>query len=133
MQNSPIYIKYVFTYEQFQKELFNSIDITQNCDKRLSKKEIIEILENDKPISGFSPDTIRFYQEATKSFVLMPETFYLQPYSGLTLLLPPRNEENNILSQIQKEIKEMRDENANIKGENQDLKSKLVPINSHNF
>ena len=63
----------------------------------------------------------------------MPETFYLQPYSGLTLLLPPRNEENNILSQIQKEIKEMRDENANIKGENQDLKSKLVPINSHNF
>ena len=121
MQNSPIYIKYVFTYEQFQKELFNSIDITQNCDKVLSKKEIIEILENDKPTSGFSPDTIKFYQEAIKSFVLMPEKFDLQPYSGLTLLLPPRNEENNILSQIQNEIKE-------IKGENQDLKSKFVPI-----
>ena len=133
MQNSPIYIKYVFSYEQFQKELFNSIDITQNCDSSLTKKEIIEILEKDKPISGFSPDTIRFYHEPTKSFIRMPETFHLEPYSGLTLLLPPKNEENNLYSQIQKEIKEMRDENANIKGENQDLKSKFVPFKSHNF
>lgn len=132
MQN-PIYMKYVFSYEQFQKELFNSIDITQNRDSFLSKKKIIEILEKDKPTSGFSPDTIRFYHEPTKSFILMPETFHLEPISGLTLLLPPKNEETILLSQIQKEIKEMREENANIKGENQDLKSKLVPFNSHNF
>lgn len=133
MQNSPIYIKYVFTSEQFKNELFNSIEITQKCDFVLSKKEIIEILEKDKPTSGFSPDTIRFYQETTKSFILMPETFHLKPYSSLTLLLPPKNEETNLLSQIKKEIKEMRDENASIKGENQEIKSKLIPFNSHHF